>query len=29
MAARRIIVALPKGGCGKTATSVAFAWGSS
>lgn len=27
MAALRIIVALPKGGCGKTATSVAFAWG--
>lgn len=27
MAARRIIVTLPKGGCGKTATSVAFAWG--
>jgi chromosome partitioning protein len=27
MAARRLIVAMPKGGSGKTATSVAFAWG--
>lgn len=27
MAARRLVVAMPKGGSGKTATSVAFAWG--
>jgi Mrp family chromosome partitioning ATPase len=27
MTARTLIVAMPKGGSGKTATSVAFAWG--
>lgn len=27
MTARRLVVAMPKGGSGKTATSVAFAWG--